>query len=92
MERDTQPIVQNWLNSFKVALINEDTNLINMLMDSICEFTQIEDMLQAQSLIKESIHLYERKQNIIAQKLNNLKKNRKFLNTDNDTRRVVGIV
>ncbi len=61
-----------WNRSFEIALIKEDINTIDVLLEEIPEFKKIEDMRTAYTLIGEIKQKFENKQLIIQRKMNRL--------------------
>ncbi len=61
-----------WNKSFQIALIKEDINTIDALLEEIPEFKKIEDMRTAYTLIGEIKQKFENKQLIIQDKMNRL--------------------
>jgi hypothetical protein len=71
-----------WLKSFKIALIEEDINSIDSLLKEIPEFKRISDMREAYALIGEAKKRFEAEQTLIQEKMNKMKKAKKFLSVD----------
>lgn len=67
---------KEWLNALKIAIVGEDLKAISSLIDT----PQIDklDVLEAASLIKEAIRLYESKQNELNMEFEKLKAVRKY--------------
>ncbi len=61
-----------WNKSFQIALIKEDINTIDALLEEIPEFKKIEDMRTAYTLIGKVKQKFENKQLIIQHKMNSL--------------------
>ncbi|MCH9814188.1 MAG: hypothetical protein K0U47_09645 [Epsilonproteobacteria bacterium] len=70
-----------WLETFKIALIEEDINTIDTLLKEIPEFKKIEDMRTAYSLIGEAKQKFEDEQKNIQLKMNKMQQAKKFLET-----------
>lgn len=68
-----------WLNSFKIALIEEDIKRIDTLLSEIPEFRKIEDMRAAYTLIGEAKKKFEDEQENIQKKMNKMQQAKKFL-------------
>jgi len=71
-----------WLKSFKIALIEEDINTVDTLLVEIPEFRRIDDMREAYALIGEAKKRFENEQSNMQEKMNKMKKAKKFLNID----------
>lgn len=69
----------SWLDQFKIAIANKDSEQILFLIDSMpSNFKTLDDMLCALSLTKEAINLINFKQNILANEMTKIKKVRKY--------------
>lgn len=81
MERDSQPIVKNWINSLKIAIVSKNIPLIGHLNDKFqsLNFVEYDDMIEAKALLLEAMNLLEDEKKIIGQNLQNITKNKKFL-------------
>ena len=77
-----------WLNSFKIAIIEEDVQKVDSLLNDVPEFKRIDDMREAFALIGCAKQKFENEQSIIQEKMNKIKKGKKFLSLE---RRVVKI-
>jgi len=77
-----------WLNSFKIAIIEEDVQKVDSLLNDVPEFKRIDDMREAFALISCAKQKFENEQSIIQEKMNKIKKGKKFLSLE---RRVVKI-
>jgi hypothetical protein len=81
MERDSQPIVKNWINSLKIAIVSKNITLIGLLNDKFesLDFVEYDDMVEAKALLLEAMNFLEDEKKIIGQNLQNITKNKKFL-------------
>lgn len=69
----------SWLNSFKIAIANKDSEKILLLIDSMpSNFKTIDDMLSALSLTKEALNLINFKRDALANEIRKLSKVRKY--------------
>jgi len=71
-----------WLKSFKIAIIEEDINTVDLLLNEIPEFRRIDDMREAYTLIGEAKKRFESEQANIQQKMNKMKQAKKFFSID----------
>ncbi len=71
-----------WLKSFKIAIIEENVDAIDSLLNEIPEFRRIDDMREAYALIGEAKKRFENEQSNIQQKMNKMKQAKKFLNVN----------
>jgi archaellum component FlaC len=68
-----------WLNSLKIAIINNDLNKIKQYSKrDVPYFDSINEAKEALSLIKEAISILEKEKKIVAKKLNSLKQTQKY--------------
>lgn len=69
----------SWLDSFKIAIANKDSEKILLLIDSMpSNFKTIDDMLCALSLTKEALNLINFKRDALANEIRKLSKVRKY--------------
>lgn len=69
----------SWLNSFKIAIANKDSEKILLLIDSMpSNFKTIDDMLSALSLTKEALNLINFKRDALANEIKKLSRVRKY--------------
>ncbi len=68
-----------WLNDFKIAIIEEDIKNLKELIFNMPDFENVEDMKNAFSLINEAKTLIEKKQTDIKHDMNKIQKSKKFL-------------
>lgn len=69
-----------WLEEFKIALVNEDIEAIEALADKVpAEFKNIEEALQAQTLIGEAINLIQKSKADLSKEFEKLKNVKKYI-------------
>ena len=68
-----------WLNEFKVALVQKDTDKIDLLLSDIPQFETLDEMKEASFLLKEAHTLLQLLRNEAKGSLVQLKKNIEFL-------------
>ena len=71
--------LQMWINKFKAALIQKDTDAINTLLDEVPSFSSKEDIKQAMFLMQEATQLLYTLQNKIILSKKQIKQNINFL-------------
>jgi len=71
--------LQMWINKFKVALIQKDTDSINALLDEVPNFSKKEDVKQAMFLMQEAATLLYTLQDDITLAKKQIKQNINFL-------------
>ena len=71
--------LQMWINKFKVALIQKDTDSINALLDEVPNFSKKEDVKQAMFLMQEAATLLYNLQDDITLAKKQIKQNINFL-------------
>ena len=69
-----------WLNKFKVALAQKDTDSIEKLLDEVPNFEDIEDAKKASFLFEEALKLFNTLKDETAASMKQLKKNIDFVN------------
>jgi hypothetical protein len=70
-----------WLKNFKIAVIEEDSKAVDLLLNDIPNFKKVEDMRLAYSLIGEAKKKFEKEQTTMQKKMNKMQKAKKFLDT-----------
>lgn len=70
-----------WINSLKIAIIEKDPDALEKLLDNLPQFTELEDMEAAQSLLKEAGAFMHELKDKTAEGMERLKKHRDFLNS-----------
>ncbi len=68
-----------WLNKFKVALVEQNTEEIGRLLDNIPEFSSSSELKEAKDLISSSNELFRTLQKEIQHTMIQVKKNIDFL-------------
>ncbi|ASM35240.1 Uncharacterised protein [Campylobacter sputorum subsp. bubulus] len=69
----------SWLDNFKIAIANKDSEKILLLIDSMpSNFKTVDDMLSALSLTKEALNLINFKKDSLANDIKKLKSVRKY--------------
>lgn len=69
-----------WLEEFKIALVNEDIEAIEVLADKVpAEFKNIEEALQAQTLVGEAINLIQKSKADLSKEFEKLKNVKKYI-------------
>ena len=71
--------LQMWINKFKAALIQKDTDSINILLDKVPSFSDKKDIEQAMFLIKEATLVLYKLQDEITLSKKQIKQNLNFL-------------
>jgi hypothetical protein len=69
-----------WLDQFKIAVVENDSKTVDALLRDIPDFSKIEDMRVAYTLIGEAKKKFEKEQTTMIQKMNKIQKAKKFLN------------
>lgn len=70
-----------WINSLKIAIIEKDPEALEKLLDDLPQFTELEDMKAAQSLLKEAGAFIHELKDKTEHSMRQLKKHRDFLNS-----------
>ena len=71
-----------WLEEFKIALVNEDIEAIEALADKVpAEFKNIEEALQAQTLVGEAINLIQKSKADLSKEFEKLKNVKKYISS-----------
>ena len=69
-----------WLEEFKIALVNEDIEAIEALADKVpADFKNIEEALQAQTLVGEAINLIQKSKADLSKEFEKLKNVKKYI-------------
>jgi len=69
-----------WLNQLKIAIIEENIERLDELMDTLPKLEEKDEINQALHLIKEATSLVQNQKEKTAVSLNQMKKNIDFLN------------
>ena len=79
-------ILQMWLTDFKIAIVEQDIDRLNELMDSIPQLETKEEITEAIYLIKEASELVHDLKNKTSNSMGQIKKNLHYLkSTQNQT-------
>ena len=70
-----------WLNDFKIAIIEKDTQKIDKLLDETPKFTELKDMQEASYLMREAFELIHKLKDETGATMTQLKKNMDFLDS-----------
>lgn len=70
--------MQQWINDFKLAIIDEDVNSIEKLLDTKISSTDINELRQAKALMDEALTLMQNKKNKVAVQIQKIQKAKKF--------------
>jgi hypothetical protein len=71
-----------WLEEFKIALVNENIEAIEALADKVpAEFKNIEEALQAQTLVGEAINLIQKSKADLSKEFEKLKNVKKYISS-----------
>lgn len=68
-----------WLNNFKIALIEKDTDKLGKLIGSMPQLENLKEMEEAMYLMKEAKNLLFSLKNETALSMKQIQKNREFL-------------
>ncbi len=69
----------NWLNNFKIAIINENIEDIVKCSESIPFFNSVEDMKTAQALMQKAKELVKHEQQKVAHDMTKIQQIKKYL-------------
>lgn len=70
--------MQQWINDFKLAIIDEDVNSIEKLLDTKISSTDMNELGQAKALMDEALTLMQNKKNKVAVQIQKIQKAKKF--------------
>jgi hypothetical protein len=70
---------QQWLNQFKISIIEEDFKKIDKLIMDIPSFETRDELENSSALIQEAINSIKSEQIKMRKQMNKIKTNRKFL-------------
>ena len=73
-----------WLDNFKIAVIEEDSNKISSLLSSMPNFNSIEDCRKAMALIEEARSCFVKKKDKLAEQMRQIETSKKFLLSSKD--------
>jgi len=71
--------LQMWLNNLKIALVEKDTDKLNLLIDSIPKLKTKDEMKEALYLINEALNLVHELRDKTSYSMKKLKKNLNYL-------------
>jgi len=75
-----------WLNDFKIALIRQETEKLDLLLSQMPQFSDLKEMEEASYLLKEALRLISTLKDETKASQQQLKKNIDFLkSTQSDT-------
>jgi hypothetical protein len=72
--------MKNYLNELKVAVINEDIDKLQKLIDITPEYETIEEAREIVSFMREAIKLLQKEKNRLSIEMQKIKKLQKFNN------------
>ena len=72
-------ILPMWLNDFKIAIVEQNIEKLNELMDSIPQLETKEEMTEALYLIKEASELVQNLKNETSNSMGQIRKNLHYL-------------
>lgn len=70
---------QEWLNAFKIALINENIEKMDELNAQLPQFETVEQMKEAQAYIAQAADLMQQQQLELRNNMNKILKTKKYL-------------
>ena len=70
--------MQQWINDFKLAIIDEDVNSIEKLLDTKISSTDMNELRQAKALMDDALTLMQNKKNKVAVQIQKIQKAKKF--------------
>lgn len=70
--------MKQWLNDFKIAIIEENIDEIERLLDEDIKSNDMDTLIQAKALIDEAFELLKNKKDILAPKIQKLKNAKRF--------------
>ena len=74
-----------WLNSLKIAIVEKNTDKIDVLIDSIPKFNDLKEVESAMYLLKEAMELLHTLKDETAESMMKIKKNLDFINSTQHT-------
>lgn len=76
----------DWIEQFKIALIEEDEERLNALIGSMPRFEDLETLVRAQRLVAQALELFEQRKKEIAGRMREIELSRKFLVSSDELR------
>jgi len=73
-----------WLDNFKIAVIEEDANKISSLISSMPNFNTVEECREAMALIEQAYSCFVKKKDKLAQQMRQIETSKKFLLSSKD--------
>lgn len=70
---------QMWITKLKIAIVGQDTDLINKLLDELPEFSDVKEMQEAMHLLREASILLHTLKDETSQNMKQIKKNISFI-------------
>ena len=70
--------MQQWINDFKLAIIDEDVNYIEKLLNTKISSTDMNELRKAKALMDEALTLMQNKKNKVAVQIQKIQKAKKF--------------
>ncbi len=83
------PKNQQWLDEFKIAIIELDEKRIDLMLDSIPSFDNLEHMQIALSLIAQAKESLKKEAQLIKKSMIKIEKNRAFLEPYTKEKRIL---
>lgn len=71
--------LQMWLTKLKIAIVEQDTDLINKLLDEVPNFSEVEDAQKAMHLLREASILLHTLKDETSQNMKQIKRNTSFI-------------
>jgi len=68
-----------WIENFKIALIEENIDELSSLLSSMPKFETVEECHKAMALISQARNIIIEKREILSKQMQQLEKSRKFL-------------
>ena len=75
----------NWLDDFKIALIEEDEERLSSLISEMPAFDEVDKMKQAMHLIDQAKKLFEEKKKILGVQMSEIERSKKFLTSSDNS-------
>lgn len=75
----------NWLEDFKIALIEEDEERLSSLISNLPRFEKREEMESAMRMIEQGRALFEEKKHRLAKEMKELEMSKKFFSSSDSS-------
>jgi hypothetical protein len=72
-----------WLNKLKIAIVQKDTDALEELLETLPEFKDKDEMIEASYLLREALELLYKLKDETSHSMRQIKKNLEFLNSAN---------